>query len=82
MEQSRRADQKEEVVREEDAWRHLQEMLDAYKYMRFSVSSYRNAKNEREWEAVIFMETGRVLARATAPARAIAMVKVVKEMQK
>lgn len=75
-------EQANRVETEYEAWDWIDKTLRAFKYMRFGLSSYRSAEHAREWEAVIFMEKGKVLARVRNVDRAEALVLVVKAMEK
>lgn len=69
-------EQTSRVETEYEAWDWIDKTLRAWKYMRFSLSSYRSAQHAREWEAVLFMEKGRVLARIRNVDRAEALILV------
>lgn len=65
------------------AWAELHRMLEGDRYMRFSMHSHRDwdDASRRLWDAVLFMEGGRVLARARRSTRDGAAVAVLEEMR-
>lgn len=65
-----------------DAWIELDRILSKNPYMRFSLDTHRNWDDARRrvWQAVVFMEKGRLLARVYAETRDEAVAGVVREM--
>jgi hypothetical protein len=65
-----------------DAWDELDRYLKENRYMRLSLVTGRNPDHatKREWSAVVFMESGKVVVRTRARTRDIAIVQVAYDM--
>lgn len=65
-------------------WEALDEYLASDRYMRFALDSHRDWDDcrRRAWQAVIFMESGKIVARATSDTRDGAMREVLKKAGK
>jgi hypothetical protein len=65
------------------AWKRLDELLGKNRYMRFSLDTNRDWDDvtKRQWRAVIYMEGGKILGRATRDTRGEALIAVLEEMK-
>lgn len=66
-----------------DAWAKLDTMLKEGRYLRFALDTNRDWDDctKRVWRAVLYMEGGKILARATRPTRDEAVIAVIQEMK-
>lgn len=69
------------MKKQEFNWDQLHRYLDANPYMRFSISCYRGGAGERTWQAVIFKETGAIVARGREGDRVEALLAMMKELK-
>lgn len=77
------AEKKETTSPAAAAWARIDELMAQYRYMRFSLDTNRDWDDckKRVWRAVIYMESGTILARVTRPTRDEAVIAVIQEMK-